>query len=475
MSVLSVAVRLFIKGAIVSLPIVSLAAPQVSIPDDAPSSVSSVVTSIGDEDQSLRPTNQQPIGTSLSPSLRPLNIAMLMPSDESPFLSAAKIVGNGLIAANRANGNAANIMLIEAPTNVTIHELLDAAVFAGADVVVGPLQKDRVEILSKETHLPIPTVALNHVSSAETVAPANMLMLSVATDLEAQYIAQLAIKALPKSTTQGETPKVLVITTDSPWEKRLSEAYEKVLVQSGIPYEVFTVTMENLQELQDKCRPELAEAERLHFRRMELAAGTDAKARKAIQHEARTRAAIAEPPFQAALLALDARTAGLVRNRLPLRTRVWATSTTNPGDPKLSSSASALAYDLNQVVFTECPLVARYDSTTFEQKFKISMPYSMPAKRLFALGIDAYTIAQDWARGLHEVTINGETGLLELNRNNNALIGRIPSTFAIHNGTLSEVPSELISVPGDFPELPAEPADETNADSTQITPPEPTL
>ena len=199
---------------------------------------------------------------------RPVTIAMLMPSDESPFLPAARIVGNGLLTASRVSGRNANIMLIEAPESVPINEMIDTAVFSGADVVVGPLQKDQVEQLSREKNLPIPIVTLNYAATPDEEISPNMLMLSVATDLEAEYIARQAVKALPEETAAGLPPKVLILTTDKPWEKRLSEAYMKVLNLSGVQYEVFTVTMDNLQDLQDKCRPELSQEERYKFNRM---------------------------------------------------------------------------------------------------------------------------------------------------------------------------------------------------------------
>ena len=42
----------------------------------------------------------------------------------------------------------------------------------------------------------------------------------------------------------------------------------------------------------------------------------------------------------------------------------------------------------------------RYDNESFEAKFQTALPYSMPAKRLFALGLDAYQVAEDWLLSL---------------------------------------------------------------------------
>lgn len=438
MSVLPFARQLF-RALIISLPIVSVAATtSVDAPDSDVVVLPLDPTYAAKQAASDIPADTYDKALSGMPSVdtdRPVTIAMLMPSDVSPFLSAARIVANGLLTASRVSGRQDNILLIEAPDSVTVQELIDTAVFSGADVVVGPLQKDQVELLAKEKSLPIPIVTLNYTTAPDEEVSSNMLMLSVATDLEAEYIARQAVKALPSETSAGLPPKILILTADKPWEKRLSEAYMKVLNLSGVQYEVFTVTMDNLQELQDKCRPELSEEERLKFNHMAATADND-KALKEIREAQRARTAVAEPPYHSVLLALDARDAGLVRSRLPLRTTVWATSTTNPGDPKTSSSASALAFDLNRVVFAECPFILRYDSESFAAKFQAPLPYSMPAKRLFALGLDAYQVAEDWARGKKSFEIDGETGRLTVHRDLSAQVVRTPAAFEIRSGEL---------------------------------------
>lgn len=112
-------------------------------------------------------------------------------------------MGNGLLTASRVSGRNANIMLIEAPESVPINEMIDTAVFSGADVVVGPLQKDQVEQLSREKNLPIPIVTLNYAATPDEEISPNMLMLSVATDLEAEYIARQAVRRCLKRQPQA--------------------------------------------------------------------------------------------------------------------------------------------------------------------------------------------------------------------------------------------------------------------------------
>lgn len=378
---------------------------------------------------------------------RPITIAMLMPADGSPFTAAAKIVGNGLMAASRTSPRPAAILLVEPPASATIDEQLDAAVANGADVVVGPLERNAVEALAARQDVPLPVVALNAIPDMAQTASPNLIMMSVSTEVEAHYIAELAVKALPATTERGEPPKALILTAGKPWEERLREAYATVLQAHGVAFDVITVDEEKLGDLQKQLEPELSEEDAARFAELradvirETAGDSRTRRSRLKSLDARRRAAVAtsEPPYQAALLALDAQTASLVRNRLPRLMRVWGTSASNPGDPRTSSASSALTYDLDDLVFCECPLIVRYDTASFEARFETAMPYSLAAKRLFALGADAYEMAQQWSARRQIIQLHGETGVLELDRKASALVNRTPQTVVVKGGYLIEV------------------------------------
>ena len=175
---------------------------------------------------------------------------------------------------------------------------------------------------------------------------------------------------------------------------RARDAFENVLAHAQIDYEVISFSPEILDDLQTKFEPTLSPEEAAQFDqelREALAKAESSQQRKLITkrvHAARrARVTQSEPPFQAALLALSAQEAALVRNRFPRGTRIWGTSAINPGDPDLSSAATTLSYDLDGVAFPECPLVVQLKPADFEARFGTSMPYSLSAKRLFALSL----------------------------------------------------------------------------------------
>ena len=408
---------------------------------------------------------------------RPLTIALLMPQDGSPFMAAAKIVGNGLMAASRTSARPANILLIEAPQTATLDAQIDAAVASGADVVVGPLERNAVASIATRADLPLPTVALNLPAQAiATPVPENLIMMSVSTETEANYIANLAIKALPTYSERYGLPKVAVLTSSGAWEQRIAETFQQALANAHINHEVFQISEESISDLQKQLEPQLTKEEEAIFSEKNADArkhysdnSTQLKRRiAAIRAERRAKIATTEPPYQASLLALDAQTASLIRNRLPRQMRIWATSASNPGNPKVSSTSAALAYDLENVVFSECPLVVKYDAQGFEARFETAMPYSLAAKRLFALGADAYELAQQWSTKRQIFQFHGETGLLELNRQKSAEVKRTPQTVIVRKGHLIEVDPGLVSATR-LPDIEPEPL-ETIEETTKVPP-----
>lgn len=448
-------------------------------------------------------TAAAPISTLLPEEPDRLTIALVMPPDGSPFTAASKIVGNGLLAASQTSREPAEVLLVEAPESTSLTEVLQSAVVAGADVVVGPLQKERVTELIRIGTLPLPVVALNHPSEAipDAEIPANLVMMSLSTENEAEYIARLAVAALEESTPEAPVPtipapdtsvptdsvpalpgaasplsdetaalpaperqKILILSQSGAWETRIAESYAKVLTTSGTPFEIYRVDDMDLKRLREKVQPVLSEEDERRFaqRRQELRhlPGTTESERrirdqalKRLDSDMAVRRAESTPPYAGILLALDAQSASIVRTSLPRKSRVWGTSTSNPGDPAVSSAATALAFDLEGLVFAECPLLLRYDAQSFTARFAAAMPYSPAAKRLFAFGADAFGVAERWAQSTRSFEMEGETGRLVLDRDRSPVVERTPQTVLVREGHLIEVATESVARPGPLPEV----------------------
>lgn len=417
----------------------------------------------------------------VSTSSRPLTIAVLMPSDDSPLLDAAQKITNGLIAASKTSAKPADVLVLGSPNDVPASEQIDAAIINGADVVIGPIQREKIQEIAAMDYLPIPVVALNS-PSAGTKIPDNMVMLTVSTEAEAAYIVELATRGLepttamsaPNPSTDEDQPTTsaeaapqedlhsgtVVLKSSSAWSERTANVIAAALSDKGITPEIILVDQNNLDDVQERLAPKLSDEEAEYFRSLREQAQEEGLAPKElkqklrlIREKERLRTATSEPPYATVFLALAPNLASLVRSRIPIKSKVWATSVTNPGDPATSSTSATLAYDLSNIVFVDSPIIAKYDASTFEARFATAMPYAPSSKRLFALGVDAYEVAQQWATKRTNIQFFGETGEIRLNTKTNPEAVRIPQTMVIQNGRLVSADEGLLDGGKKIPQL----------------------
>ena len=160
----------------------------------------------------------------------------------------------------------------------------------------------------------------------------------------------------------------------------------------------------------------------------------------------RAKVEFEEAPYQAAFLAMDARTAALVKPRLPRTTRVWGTSMINPGNPEQSVTAS-LTYDLQNAGFVDSPLVVRYNDADFKASFGVNPPASLLERRLFAFGVDAYRLACVWMKWQPDIHMDGTTGTLSFRQGLTANVERIAQPAMILNGKIETLTAEQLAQP----------------------------
>lgn len=279
--------------------------------------------------------------------------------------------------------------------------------------------------------------------------PRNMLMLGMSMEHDAEYVARLGVAALPETTEAGEKPKVLLIDHDTPLEKRVSQAFEQELIRMGFTPDRLMVDLNEFTRLRkffelvvEKLNTEEfdevlidQEADPVGWRQQQIRI-------RRLQAAKRARVALSEPPYYAAFLAMDAKNASLVRSRLPIRTRVWATSLTNLGETATDSAARAMTYDLLQVGLVDAPLILNFNPEEFEQTYQVPVPETTFDKRLFALGADAYALSQSVAHGISSAQIKGLLGTLTYNLNFTPVVDRRAQTAMIQGGVVKPVSEE---------------------------------
>ena len=304
-----------------------------------------------------------PLGTA---AVQTPHIALLLPTGSKLFGRHAVAVRDGFRTAAKTQGQSLlpvrEYVVTEGVANVL--EGYRTAVAAGAQVVVGPLTRDAVTALAFGEPVPVPTLGLN-VADNVGRAPPNLYMLSLQVEPEARQAAQLAWNDGRRT--------VITVTGDGPVQRRKQAAFA-------------------------------AEFERLGG---SVAGEFDVAADPDWLQEITLAAEIVD----AAFLALTFSEARNVRAYLGPGP-VYATSSANIGD-----AGPIVGYDFSNVSFVDMPWLLEPNHAAVMIYPRPSPPMAIEFERLYALGIDAWRIAQLLLTGLRDIRLDGVTGLLTLGNN----------------------------------------------------------
>ena len=325
-------------------------------------------------------------------------IALLLPLKAPAFLRAAEVTRAGFMAAREADKHPVAVQVIETDGSPEhVHAAYrDAA--AHALVVVGPLTRSEVGALINALHgaaLPVPTLVLNLPEPAATRAGAARstgaalppLMRALALNIE--HEAESAARAVYRP----DAALAVVVTTGTVLQKRAAAAFTDAWLhlggQIGNPVEF---------------------------------GGSLAQVRQGVE---RARANIV-------FLAADADRARLLRPYLGRNTIVIATSQVYAGPVK---SDAKKQHDMNGIRFIDMPWLHQADRAALG--FALSgTPLSPDLERLYALGIDAYRVASELARGQSVFELEGVTGKLRVQADT---IEREPIQAEYRDGEVTQV------------------------------------
>lgn len=325
------------------------------------------------------------------------SLAVLVPEAASPLAAPAAVVVQGVLAANAAAPAPASVQLIEVAAGADPVEALAAAAMLGVQVVIGPLARNDVAQLARQAALPLPVVALN-VPGVETGLPEQLVLLGLPAEDEARRVVRIALAEFAgRVPGASAAPRFLIVEADAPLERRIAQAYADALAAAG--------------EASERL---LVEPDRLESLRRRVEAGR----------------------YDAVFMALDARTAALVRPRLPREPFVFATALANPGNVKTSADAATLAQDLDGLRFVDAPWLIEPDHPALAGVARAALPLPAEDERLYALGIDAYRVALIWGLGRPRFELEGATGHLVLDRLRSPRVARTPFSALLRNGAI---------------------------------------
>jgi outer membrane PBP1 activator LpoA protein len=337
-------------------------------------------------------------GAAMPATLR--RLALLLPSDP-PYAEAGNAVRDGFISAWYQAGSTAGrpAVAIYQANPASVSTTYDAAVAAGAEMVIGPLEKPAAEVLAQRTDLTAPVLALNQISG--TAASPAMIQFGLPPEDEARQVAE-------RAWFDGHQ-RALILSPADTWGGRVTEAFrthwqamggEVVEVSTYAPdTKDFAAPIKLLLNI-DESEARVAE--------LRKTVGRD------LQTEPRRRQDadmlfLAAFPLQARQLRPQLQF--FRAETLP----VYATSHVYVGAPD-----SHRDVDLDGIAFADMPWILNEGIVPGSVRDIVQRHWPEEAAtygRLYALGADAYRLLSnlDRLRGEPGYRLDGDTGVLLMN------------------------------------------------------------
>ena len=328
-------------------------------------------------------------------------IALLLPQ-EGQLASVAKALREGFMAAHfqaqQAGQNPPAIQVFDSSRLTSMDEFYNQAKAAGAQLVVGPLEKNLVKQLSSREQLPITTLALNY-SDAGSEGPTQLFQFGLAAEDEAREVAR-------RAWADGKRSAVAMVPKGE-WGDRVLEAFRQSWQAKGgtlIAAEHVDQPVELAQQVADLFQLRKSEG---RAQRLQSTVGTQVAAQPSRRQD-----------IDFMFLAATPQQAQQIKPTMVFQyagdVPVYATSHlfTNSND-------RAQYMDLNGVRFCETPWLLDANDPLRQQVTAQWPQASGTLGRLYAMGIDAYRLAPRLTqlKALPESRIEGLSGSLSMNPN----------------------------------------------------------
>jgi uncharacterized protein len=328
---------------------------------------------------------------------RPEKIAMALPLG-GPLASAGAAIRDGFFAAyfeDDANDESKVSVRVVNTHNRPFEELYKELVAEDYDLIVGPLEKDALTTLAGMNTLPVPVLGLNYLPEG-LKAPAGLYQFGLSAEDEARQIADRMIKQ--------DLTQILALIPMGNWGDRLEQALlERLNEKDGIALNIERYFREdNLRAVTADLLGITVSRERAIA--VERTIGMDVEFEPRRRQDADGIVMIAEPTIARQFKPLFAFYFG---GDLP----VYSSSMIYEGSPDPSRD-----HDLNGVTFTDTPWMLA-NTNPFRKTTQKAMPeVTGQIGRLFAMGADAWTLANQLPllRYMDNAFVSGQTGVLTM-------------------------------------------------------------
>jgi len=360
--------------------------------------------------------------------INPQRIALMLPLS-GRLEKVAEAIQNGFLYAYYQDPDQlAELEIINASNDPAVFNLqYEQAIQNGADFIVGPIDKDLIDLLQQRKTLDVPTLTLNY-GNDEGDGRLNLYQFGLRPEDEAEQIADFALA-------QGKH-YALALVPDTEWGYRLQRAFTKrfealgghVVDSSVYPAKKndYSASIKNLLNLttSDHRKSILQQV-----------------IKEQVRFESRRRQDV-----DMIFIAANSRQARLIKPQLKFHHAqdlpVYATS-------HISSSNATPEddRDLNEILFVDIPWMLDNRNNADHKQINKYWPYeSQRFSRLFALGIDAYRMIPS----LRRLMINPEesaqhyTGLLSVDNTGRVKRSLMLATYRKGRTRLLERPNTSI-------------------------------
>ncbi len=335
---------------------------------------------------------------------RPAKIGLLLPLS-GRYQKSSEAIRDGFLAAWYQDYQKDSEIKVYNANSLNIIEMYQQAIADGVEFVVGPLEKDAVNQLANLGELPVQVLALNRqeMDNIENINP-KLMQFALSPEDEAVQVAETAMSDGHKL--------ALVITPDIPWGNRIADAFKKRWLElgGGILEQVYFES--NSKDFGSPVK------ELLNINSSEQR-GKDLRSRlgRKIHHVDRRR--------EDADFIFTSAVPGDARQLFPQfrfhrggDIPIYSTSHVFTGVVDTAKDT-----DLNNVMFLDMPWVldlTRQLSLIQDSLNRNWNQEKSPYRRLYALGIDAYSLISEAGRLKVEKNsyLEGETGDLTIGENN---------------------------------------------------------
>jgi len=354
----------------------------------------------------------------------PKRIALMLPFS-GRLEKVSEAIQNGFLYAHYQDpGQLAELEIIDASSDPAEFNLqYEQAIQNGADFIVGPIDKDLVEVLQQRDSLAVPTLTLNYGNDKDE-GLLNLYQFGLLPEDEAVQIADFALA-------QGRH-HALVLVPDTEWGYRLQRAFTERFEALGghvVGSNVYPAKQSDYSAAITNLLNLTSSNQRKSILQQVI--------REQVRFEARRRQDV-----DMIFIAANSRQARLIKPQLKFHHAqdlpVYATShisssNANPDDDR----------DLNEILFVDIPWMLDSGNNPDYRQINHYWPHeSQRFSRLFALGIDAYRII----RSLRRLMLNPEesqqhhTGLLTVDKAGRVKRSLLMATYKNGRARLLQTP-----------------------------------